>query len=65
MSVDAGVSGGAGKVLVLPVGDVLVSPLVTELLGQPEIYHVHQVTLEQRILFQIGLNIFIIFIFIS
>ena len=37
VSVDAGVAGGAGQVLVLPVWNVLVGPVITKLLGQPEV----------------------------
>ena len=43
--VDAGVARGPGQVLVLPVGDVLVGARVAELLGQPEVYHIHEVAL--------------------
>ena len=45
VSVDAGVPGGSCEVLVFPVGDVLVGARVPELLGQPEVYHIHEVAL--------------------
>ena len=45
MSVDAGVSRGAGEVLVFPVGNVLVRSGVPVLLGQAEVDDVDQVPL--------------------
>lgn len=43
--VDGGVAGGAGQVLVLAVGDVLVRAGVAVLLGQAEVDDVDQVAL--------------------
>ena len=45
MRVDGGVAGGAGQVLVLAVGDVLVCAGVAVLLGQAEVDDVDQVAL--------------------
>ena len=43
VGVDAGVSGGAGEVLVFSVGDVLVGAGIPVLLGQPKVDDVDQV----------------------
>lgn len=45
MGVDGGVAGGAGEVLVLTVGDVLVRSCIAVLLGQAEVDDVDQVAL--------------------
>lgn len=45
MGVDGGVAGGAGEVLVLSVGDVLVCASVTVFLGQAKVDDVDQVAL--------------------
>ena len=37
VSIDGGVTGGAGKVLVLPVWNVLVRAVIAELLGQTKV----------------------------
>ena len=45
VGVDAGVPSGASQVLVFPVGDVLVCPCVSVLLGQAEVNNVDKITL--------------------
>lgn len=45
MCVYGGVAGGAGQILVLTVGDVLVCTCVSVFLGQTEVDDVHQVAL--------------------
>lgn len=45
VGVDGGVAGGAGEVLILAVGDVLVRSGVTVFLGQAKVDDVHQISL--------------------
>lgn len=45
MGVDGGIAGGAGEVLILTVGDVLVCSGITVFLGQAEVDDVDQVAL--------------------
>ena len=45
MGVDTGISGGASQVLVFPIGDVLVCPRVSVLLGQAKVDNVDKVAL--------------------
>ena len=45
MRVDGGVASGARQVLVLPVGDVLVSASIAVLLGKTKVNDIHKVAL--------------------
>ena len=53
MGVDAGVAGGAREILVLPIGNVLVGARISELFGQSKIYHITQVALVLKEVYQL------------